>query len=195
MIVTELRSYEALRDALVEKAARRVAKDYGSVGVTVDDARQEIWVWLLAPSERDGLTGEDRVRRWLHGVPRQSTAAVSAMIHAVGREGYGRREASEARAMPPARVYELAEWRSRAQGRTAAPAEAGPAVREALGTLSPAQREAVVLHYLEGLSYTEVAERLGVRVRAVERRLYRARRVLADHGATVAEAGMRGWAA
>ncbi|MEM8923422.1 MAG: sigma-70 family RNA polymerase sigma factor [Actinomycetota bacterium] len=49
------------------------------------------------------------------------------------------------------------------------------AVREAIGTLSPAQREVVVLRDLEGLSYVEIAERLDLAVNTVRTRLFRGR--------------------
>lgn len=48
-------------------------------------------------------------------------------------------------------------------------------VAAALEALRPEQRQVVVLHHFHGLSYHEVARRLGVPVRTVETRLYRAR--------------------
>jgi RNA polymerase sigma factor (sigma-70 family) len=52
------------------------------------------------------------------------------------------------------------------------------AVREALEVLPPREREAVVLHYVEGLSTREVASLLGARPGTVRVRLHRARRRL-----------------
>jgi RNA polymerase sigma factor (sigma-70 family) len=52
------------------------------------------------------------------------------------------------------------------------------AVREALDVLSPREREAVVLHYVEGLDTREVASLLGARPGTVRVRLHRARRRL-----------------
>ncbi len=49
---------------------------------------------------------------------------------------------------------------------------------KALASLPPAQRAVVVLVKLEGLSYRETAEALGVSVGAVESRLFRAMRTL-----------------
>lgn len=63
------------------------------------------------------------------------------------------------------------------------------AVHEALGRLSPAEREIVVLHYMENASHREIAARLGVNHTTVGRRLEKAlagmRGILAD-GETVA---------
>jgi len=65
-------------------------------------------------------------------------------------------------------------------------AEAGPeeltlreerrrCLREAIDRLSPDYREVVLLYHFYHLSYQEIADRLGVPVRTVETRLYRAR--------------------
>lgn len=53
--------------------------------------------------------------------------------------------------------------------------EAHDAVRQALQELSPQHRATVVLHYMEGLKYTEIAEALDVSVETVRSRLKRAR--------------------
>ncbi|MGH2922024.1 MAG: bifunctional nuclease domain-containing protein [Gaiellaceae bacterium] len=52
------------------------------------------------------------------------------------------------------------------------------AVRDALDVLPPREREAVVLHYVEGLDTQEVASLLGTRPGTVRVRLHRARRRL-----------------
>jgi RNA polymerase sigma factor (sigma-70 family) len=51
-------------------------------------------------------------------------------------------------------------------------------VRRAVSTLSESYREVVVLKYLDGHSYQEIADLLGVSVNAIESRLHRARRML-----------------
>lgn len=56
--------------------------------------------------------------------------------------------------------------------------EALEAVRDALDVLPPREREAVVLHYVEGLDTKEVAALLGARPGTVRVRLHRARRRL-----------------
>lgn len=59
-------------------------------------------------------------------------------------------------------------------------------VRRALGELSDSQREVVLLHWFEGLSFPEIAELLGATVSAVKVRAHRAygelRRLLGEPG-------------
>lgn len=47
-----------------------------------------------------------------------------------------------------------------------------------LNELSPAQRDAVVLCIMEGLSHGDAAEMLGISVNAIDQRLCRARRIM-----------------
>ena len=54
-------------------------------------------------------------------------------------------------------------------------------VAAALDVLPPGEREAVVLHYLDGFSCDEIATRLGRSSGAVRVRLHRARRRLREH--------------
>ena len=53
-------------------------------------------------------------------------------------------------------------------------------VRDALGTLSPALRMPVVLYDIEGLSYGEIANVLGVAEGTVKSRIHRARQALRE---------------
>jgi RNA polymerase sigma-70 factor (ECF subfamily) len=52
-------------------------------------------------------------------------------------------------------------------------------LHEAIGTLPEPYRQTLVLHHLEGLTYDEVAERLGCPVGTIRSRLARARELLA----------------
>ncbi|MEO8182753.1 MAG: RNA polymerase sigma factor [Deltaproteobacteria bacterium] len=56
----------------------------------------------------------------------------------------------------------------------AAPDEAGHGVREAIALLSPSQREVIVLHWYEGLSFQEIGQVLCARESAVKVRAHRA---------------------
>ncbi|HEV2472791.1 MAG TPA: sigma-70 family RNA polymerase sigma factor, partial [Chthonomonadales bacterium] len=61
---------------------------------------------------------------------------------------------------------------------------------EAISSLSPAQRDVVVLHELQGLSYQEVAAMLNVPVGTVKSRLSNAFKRLRDKlGGYVVESG------
>ena len=51
-------------------------------------------------------------------------------------------------------------------------------VREAIARLPPAIREPLILHAIEGLTQVETAELLGISEKAVETRIYRARKAL-----------------
>ncbi len=65
-------------------------------------------------------------------------------------------------------------------------ADEGRRVTEGLSRISPVFREAVVLRDLEGLSYEEIAEVLGVRVGTVRSRIARGR----EHLRTLLEKGL-----
>ena len=67
----------------------------------------------------------------------------------------------------------------------------GPSVAEVLEALPAAEREAVVLHYVEGLSCHEIAGRVGRTPGAVRVRLHRARRRLREHLGVLHPVGAR----
>jgi RNA polymerase sigma-70 factor (ECF subfamily) len=60
-------------------------------------------------------------------------------------------------------------------------AELRSAITEALGRLTPEQREAFVLRHVDGKSYEEMASILDVGVDALKMRVYRARDALRQH--------------
>ena len=62
--------------------------------------------------------------------------------------------------------------------RKAAAAETAEAVRKAVGSLPAGLRAPLVLSSLEGLPHAEIAQILGIRSKAVERRIARARALL-----------------
>jgi RNA polymerase sigma-70 factor (ECF subfamily) len=59
-------------------------------------------------------------------------------------------------------------------------AEERQSLRDALEGLSERYRTLVVLHYYQGLPYQQIAEVLGMPLKTVETRLYRARRMLRE---------------
>lgn len=64
--------------------------------------------------------------------------------------------------------------------RTAEQAELRTSVRLALGRLTPAYREVVVLRHYAGMSYVEIAEAIGAPEKTVKSRLYSARQQLGE---------------
>ncbi len=58
--------------------------------------------------------------------------------------------------------------------------DVGPAIRAAIGRLTPAHQAVVMLVDVEGLGYDEAAAVLGVPIGTVRSRLFRARRLLQE---------------
>ena len=54
-------------------------------------------------------------------------------------------------------------------------------VRRALSHVPPDQREALLLHHVEGWSFSEIAQRLGIKVNAAKTRAFRGMRKLRGH--------------
>ena len=73
-------------------------------------------------------------------------------------------------------------WRATVPGADAAASatERRQRVRAAVGSLSTADREIIVLHHLEEMPVDAVAQTLGLRRNTVEVRLHRARRRLGE---------------
>jgi RNA polymerase sigma-70 factor (ECF subfamily) len=59
--------------------------------------------------------------------------------------------------------------------------DAGPAVREALEQLEPAAREVIYLRFYDGLPYERIGTVLGISEQAINGRLRRAKKKLAQH--------------
>jgi RNA polymerase sigma-70 factor, ECF subfamily len=55
------------------------------------------------------------------------------------------------------------------------------AVQRALDGVPPDQREALLLHHVEGWSFSEIATRLGIRVNAAKTRAFRGMRKMREH--------------
>ena len=57
----------------------------------------------------------------------------------------------------------------------------GDAVRRALREVPPDQRQALLLHHVEGWSFVEIAARLGIRVNAAKTRAFRGMKKMREH--------------
>ena len=153
------------REAFAELVRRYQDYAYGTaVGIVSDfelarDVVQESF--LRAWRDLGSLREEALFGGWLYGIVRNTArSAVREML----------------------RVRAMAEKLSRLPTPHAPPAdedametERRRLVREALGRLSETHREAVSLHYVDGLSYAEIAGFLGVTEPAVQGRLQRGR--------------------
>ncbi|MBI4230805.1 MAG: sigma-70 family RNA polymerase sigma factor [Planctomycetes bacterium] len=127
-------------------------------GSDAEESAQEVWVsaWRSLPSLRD----PDAFPAWL------------GQIHRNGEAMRERRRVREAKTL------EVVAQRS-AAGALEGGAEP-PSASEALRTLPDPLRTAVVMRYVDGLSYAAIAERLGVPVTTVRGRLYEAHKKFAE---------------
>ena len=116
-----------------------------------------ITTWLLAIC---GNLCRDRIKSWER-----------RRVRADG--GLQGELAADTRAADPAEIVERADTQA--------------IIRRALFGLPPSQREAIVLHEIEGLTHQEMAEVLGCTVAGAKLRAFRARRVLAARVAILLE--------
>ncbi len=151
---------------LVPRVLGYAARILGGDRAEAEDIAQEamLRLWRAAPGWR---AGEARVSTWLYRVV---TNLATDRLRARGRRGGGP-VALEAAPEPadgaPAVLDRLAEDQRMA------------ALQAALAQLPDRQREAVVLRHIEGLANPEIAEILGVGVKAVESLTARGKRALA----------------
>jgi RNA polymerase sigma-70 factor, ECF subfamily len=92
-------------------------------------------------------------------------------------------------------------WKWRRKGGPDREPQTQALIEESLSTMNPKLREALVLREIEGLSYEEIAEILGVSQDTVRSRMARAREALTKHLAgrivpsAIAPSALRGWSA
>jgi RNA polymerase sigma factor (sigma-70 family) len=132
-----------------------------------EDLAQE--AFLRAFRGLEGFKGEARFSTWLYRVTWNLCADWLRRHRRPGREGgTGLEEAAE-----------LADGRSDLEGGLLA-SEEKRAVRRSVDELDEKYRAVVVLLYYQKLSYEEIAAVLGLPLKTVETRLYRARRLLRE---------------
>lgn len=140
----------------------------GVLGPTdrVDDVTQQVWtaVWERIGKLRDAR----RWRSWLYRLARN--AAIDA-----GRDLTRRRNRSEQMTREPVQTEDHQTPASEAAGN-----EEHQRVLGAITALPALYREPFVLRHLNGWSYAEIAEVMGMPVNSVETRLVRARRLLRE---------------
>lgn len=163
---------------LATAVARRLVADAGSVQEVVQDAFVDLW--RTAPTF-DGDRAE--VTSWLVRLVRLRA------IDRLRRDGAARRGSGEVAAELGATATEPA-----APDDVHAAVEAEERVvrvRDALDALPPDQRRVIELAFLEGLTHTELAERLELPVGTVKTRCFRGLRRLAELLADEREGAMR----
>jgi len=130
---------------------------FGLQPADVEDLLQDVWVDACGGLRR--LRKPASLRPWMYRVARNR-----ALKHLRRRRLAVGLDASQV----PARASEDGE------------ADRLARLRAALGKMSPAHREAVVLRYEHGLSYEEIARALKCRVGTVRSRLHYAKSILHD---------------
>lgn len=88
-------TYDEAMAYYIPRVARTISRKYRRYGIEFEDVQQELHLWLLEPG-REGLTGEQRCRRWLAKEPQKLYTMERAMEHAVGREGFAEKQKASA---------------------------------------------------------------------------------------------------
>ena len=100
--------------------------------------------------------------------------AIARHVYLMKRRSAGRRMRFEERLVADARSDDVAHDALD----TIAEADA---VRRALRDVPPDQREALLMHHVEGWSFLEIAARLGIRVNAAKTRAFRGMKKMRGH--------------
>ena len=144
-----------------------------------DEARAEDAVQETFLSALRGLRTLDRpagFRPWLYRI------AHNACVDMIRRRGRGEEVLFDAGRIPPAEEIRLFRQAPSSHAALAQKEEFGH-LRQALCDLPEQQAQILVMRELEGLSYEDIAARMGISHSAVESLLFRARRALrAEYG-------------
>jgi RNA polymerase sigma-70 factor (ECF subfamily) len=126
------------------------------------------------PDEAEDLLQETLVRSWLSIGGVRSPARAQSWLLQVARNCCRDYHKSAQRRMQPTEQRELESYVNR-YGRAAPPERIAADVGEAVGSLSPAEREVVELFYVQGLTIAEVGARTGSPAGTIKSRLFTAR--------------------
>ena len=165
-------AFEALVTAY-QKQIYNLTLRYVSSPEDAADLTQE--AFLRAFRSLDSFRGDSRFSVWLY---RLATNVCIDLLRSRGRGSASsltvenEDEEAEELEVPDARFEPQKELERR---------ELRRAVQSGLQTLSDDAREIVILRELEGLSYAEIGERLGLEAGTVKSRLFRARKALCDY--------------
>jgi RNA polymerase sigma-70 factor (ECF subfamily) len=129
----------------------------------VDELTQE--AFLRAIRGIAGFRGESRFSTWLYRIAMNTTHTF------LRRQGRLQRASEEL-------LADHADCRASTPDRLAMAGELNGAITDALGSLTPAQRAAVVLTTMQGLGVREAAEIEGCTTAAMHWRIHKARKIL-----------------
>lgn len=166
-------------DALVRRHAGAVLRlgraICGDVGLAEDAAQQ---AFLDAFRNAHRFRGEASPRTWLLTIARNAALKLR-----------GRQQRETPRAAPLDELGTAAGWGSADPEALTLLAERRVLLEDALNSLSPSDREILVLRDIEQLSGAETASMLGLQLRAMKSRLHRARLRLAAALRAMSEGG------
>lgn len=164
----QARAYEALVVKYQRRIARHVAR-YVKRAVDVEDVVQE--TFIRAYRGLASFRGESAFYSWLYRI------ATNAALDAVQREPMPVAAGEDA----DERAYAFEPGLSDAENpeRTLMASQIADAVQRAMSRLKPDLVEPLMLYEVEGKSYPQIAEILGVPVGTVKTRIFRAREFIA----------------
>ncbi len=160
----EAKAFELLvarHTRLAGAVAMGVVSDYHAA----KDVVQESFVKVL--SNVHSLEDPSRFKGWLRNIVRTTALDALRRRKVAGRSAASLPGQDSDSAPLPADVLQPDDVMQRAELREQ--------IREEIAELPESQREVVMLKYLEGLSYEEIAQVLGLTIGTIESRLFRAR--------------------
>jgi RNA polymerase sigma-70 factor (ECF subfamily) len=163
-----VRAYEALVVKYQRRIARHVAR-YVKRAVDVEDVVQE--TFIRAYRGLASFRGESTFYSWLYRI------ATNAALNAARREPMPVAPGED----PDERAYAFEPGVSDGENpeRTLMASQIADAVESALSRLKPELAEPLMLYEVEGKSYQQIAEILGVPIGTVRTRIFRAREFIA----------------
>ena len=159
---------------LVDKYAAEITRFLTSKTGRADEAHdlaQDTWLHTYLSLGR--LREPGKFREWVYGIARNRVLMWLRQTHVTATQ----QEMSPDAYTPTSASSEdlIVVWELR------------KTVLQAITQLSDVNREAVRMHYLDDLSYREIAEQLGVPVKTVKSRLHKARQQLKPHLQAIVE--------
>jgi len=180
-----------LDDPDAELVAQWQAGDDEAFGELVRRHEKRVYRLLLrmmgSPEEAEDVSQEAFLSLYRHGKRFRSEARFSTFVYRVAANAALNRRRALGRSR--ARIDKLAVRQAAGDDLPSQPRdpesvtqghELGEQVQAALATLSPSLRMSIVLYDIEGLSYGEIAQSLGIAEGTVKSRIHRARQALRE---------------